>query len=146
HRGAIYSVVANREQSFVHFIQRKCSHLRAHPDLGREFQEVPRILPGHVGYAADLPLTPEQRVVIELRDAVEMDCVNRDHTAFPKRRERRDDHIPAWSESERAVEFHGRLVLSIAHPPCTQRLCKLTVAVAASGNVNFAFPRVQYGY
>ena len=54
------------------------------PISPRQFQEIASVGAGHVGDTADLPLAPQQAVVVELRDAVEVDGV--DGTTPPLRR------------------------------------------------------------
>ena len=57
-------------------------------DLGSNFelmgdgQKVTRILPGHVGYTPNLPLSPKQLVVVKGRHLVKMNGIDRHYAAF----------------------------------------------------------------
>ena len=85
-------------------------------DLGGELEEVAGILAGHVGYAADLALAPEELVVVEGGHLVEVDGVDGDDAAFSQAGEGADDDDAAGGEGDGAVEVDGGLVVFGAYP------------------------------
>src|SRR5581483_3481508 len=101
---------------------------------------------GHIGHAANLTLTPEQLVIIEFRHAVEVNGVDCDHASFAQTGERRNDNVTAGREGDSPIKFNRRLVVFGANPSCTQRFREFAMRFAASGNVDFAVPRLQYMY
>src|SRR5271169_2154966 len=58
-------------------------------DVAGNLEEVAGIGAGHVGDAADLPLAPQQAVVIEFGDAIEVNGVDGNHSTFAQAAERR---------------------------------------------------------
>src|ERR1041385_4131621 len=86
HRRAIHFIVPDRVEGVVHIRQRERAGVRADADLYRQRDEIAGVLPRHIGDTAELALAPEQRIVIELRDAVEVNRVDRDDPAFAQRR------------------------------------------------------------
>ncbi len=79
---AVDGIVLHRQQRFVGLVEWKHSDSRLHPDLRGQFEKVASVAAGHVGHTAQLALAPEQTVVIELRDAIKMNRVDRHHAAF----------------------------------------------------------------
>jgi hypothetical protein len=47
-------------------------------DRTRQIRKIPHMGARHIGNATNLPFSPRQPVIIELRNAVEMDGVDRD--------------------------------------------------------------------
>ena len=86
-----------------------------------------------------------RRVVIELRDAVQMNRVDRHHAAFAQAGERGNHHVAAGRKGHGAIERNGRPVLFSADPCCAERAREFAVRFAAGGNVDLAIPRVQHG-
>jgi hypothetical protein len=68
-----------------------------------DLEKVARILPGHIGYTADLSLAPEQRIVVEGRHVIEMDGVDGDHATLPQTRKRADNYFSAGRECDCSV-------------------------------------------
>src|SRR5260370_2122139 len=75
HYGSALGLVLYSPQSFVCLVKREDLDLRRDADFAGQFQEVAGILAGHVGYAADPALAPEELVVVEDGHAVEVDGV-----------------------------------------------------------------------
>src|SRR5579871_208721 len=113
-------------------------------NLCREGQKIARICTRHVGHASNLALTPKQFIVVELRNAVEMNRVDRNHSAFPQARKRSHDHVAGRREGHRAIEFNGRLFGLVSHPCGSQRLSELAMRLSSSRNINFAIPRLKH--
>src|SRR5262245_12438920 len=80
HRRPVNGVPFHGRQGLIRLLQRKQRNLRPQPDFCREVQKIPRILSGHVRYAANLPFAPEQPVVIELRHAIQVDGIDRHYS------------------------------------------------------------------
>jgi hypothetical protein len=108
-------------------------------------QEVAGVGTGHVGDAADLALTPEELVVVEFGDTVEVDGVDGDHAAFAQAGKGGNDDVAAGGEGDGAVEFFWRTVIFCADPSCTERSGEFAVGFAARGNVNLTIPGLQDG-
>ena len=127
HRGSVDRVVLQRQQRFVGLLQREHGDLGPEPDLARQLKEIAGVGAGHVGDTADLPLTPQQAVVIEFGDAIQMDGVDRHHAALAEARERRDHDIATGGEGDGAVERDRGAVELGSHPIGAQRLGQLAV-------------------
>src|ERR1035438_4905135 len=82
HRCAVDGIVLDREQSLVGLMERKLRHLGMKLDLGGNLEKVARVGAGHVRNAANLALAPQQMVVVELGNAVKVDCVNGDDSSL----------------------------------------------------------------
>ncbi len=108
-----------------------------------DLEKVAPILPGHVGHTADLPLAPEQRVVVEGRHMIEMDGVDGDHATLPQTRKGADYYFSAGRECDCTVERHWRLFIFFADPGRAKRSRHFSVGFAPGYDVNFAFPRLQ---
>ncbi len=72
-------------------------------DFAGDAEEVAGVLAGHVGYAADLAFAPEEAVVVELGDAVEVDGVDGYDASFAEAGEGGDDYVAAGGEGYGAV-------------------------------------------
>src|SRR6185312_4646250 len=81
-RRTVDCITLNRSQRLVCLIERKRLHFRLQVDLRRYLQKIASIGARHIRYAAQLPLAPQQFVVIKFRYTIEMNRVDRDHTAF----------------------------------------------------------------
>src|SRR5215469_10238774 len=119
--GSINGVVLHRNEGLICLVEREDRDFRTQANSCRECQEVTGVRAGHIGNASNLALPPKQRVVIKLRDAVEMDGIDRDHAAFPKASERGHHHIARRSEGHRAIEIDGWLFRFGSHPCGPQR-------------------------
>ena len=93
----------DRQKSVVCLIQGKDGNLGPNIEIVGDRQEVSRILPGHVGYTAYLPLAPKQLVVVEHRHMVEMNCIDRHYAALTQTGEGAHDDLSTGSKSDRAV-------------------------------------------
>src|SRR5271157_2118518 len=112
-------------------------------DLGRKLQEIAGVRAGHVGDTANLALAPEQAVVIELRNAIEVNGVDGDHTAFSQTGERSHHHISAGREGDGAIQFGRWLVSFGAYPFGSQRLGQAAMRGSSRGDIDVALPRVK---
>ncbi len=64
------------QQSNVDLIERVGIHLGFEMNVGRNLQEFTCVLACHVRDAAQLPFSPEDRVVVELGHAVQMNRID----------------------------------------------------------------------
>src|SRR5258707_733290 len=103
-------------ECFVSLVERKHSRLRPQADARCQVKKVTRISASHVRNATNLPLAPKQRVVIELRDTIQMDSIDRHHAALAQRGERCDHHVTTGRKGDRTIEFHWRLLCFGADP------------------------------
>jgi len=87
---------SDRRVARIRALEWKRRNFRIDLDFGRESEEIARVLTRHIRNAADLTLTPQQRIVIELGHAIEVNRVDRHDTAFAQSSERRDDDIAGW--------------------------------------------------
>ena len=85
-----------------------------------------------------------KRVVVELRDAVEVDGVDGDDAAFPQGGERVDHHIAAGGEGDGAVEGDGRTFGIVADPGCAHGARELLVRSAARRDIDLAIPGLEH--
>src|SRR6185437_15209926 len=119
-------------------VECECRYFRCKPEFGSGPQKITRVVASHVGYAPDLAFAPEKSVVIELRNPIEMNRVDGNHTAFSQTRKGRNDHIAAGSEGHGAIELYGWLIRLGSHPRGAERTGKLLVRFAACRHVHFA--------
>ena len=68
--------------------------MRSQSNLCRNLQKVVGIRTCHICDAADLALSPEQAIVVELRNPIQVDSVDRHYAAFPKASQRRNHDVP----------------------------------------------------
>ena len=118
--GAIHGIVFEQRERVIHLVEREGSHLGLQTNLGGDLQEIARILARHVCHAAHLPFAPQQSVLIELRNAIQMDGVNGHNAAFAQTGQRGDHDISAGSEGNRTIQLHRRFVFLTAHPCCAE--------------------------
>src|SRR5690242_12215624 len=85
-------------------------------ELKSNLEEVVGVGARHVGDGADLALAPEERVVVEGGDLIEVDGVDGDDAAFAQSRERADDDLAGGSEGDGAVELDGWAGVFVADP------------------------------
>jgi len=111
----------------------------------RSLEKITGVLAGHVGYAADLALAPEQLVVVEGGHLIEMNCIDGDHAAFSQAGECADDHFSAGSEGDGAVELDGWFRIFVAHPGCAESSGASAMGFTPGDDVDLAFPGLQYG-
>src|ERR1700722_5685793 len=78
---SIPRVVLDRRQRLIRLIERERRNARRDADLARQFEKIPGIRPRHIRHAANLPLAPQQPIVIELRNTIEMNRVDGHHSA-----------------------------------------------------------------
>ena len=143
HRGAVDGVTSHGQQSLIGLIEWELRYFWTHANLGGDPKKVAGILTGHVGDATKLAFPPQQTVIVELRNTVEMDRVDRDDSTFTKAAERRDHHVTTGREGNRAVKFAGWLVGFSANPLRAEGLRQLLVLLSARRDINITLPRVQ---
>ena len=102
-RGAVDGIVLDGEQRVVHTVERERCGLWSNSQATGDFQEIARVRTRHIRDAAHLALAPQQAIVIEFRNPIQMDGVDRNHTAFAETGERRDHHVAAGSKRDRAI-------------------------------------------
>src|ERR1019366_7334535 len=66
----------------VGVFERKRSHFGAKVNLSRNLKEIPRIGTSHIRDAANLTLSPQKVIVVELRNAVEVDRIDHSTPLF----------------------------------------------------------------
>src|SRR5579864_1167531 len=109
HGRSIYRIILNGDQSLIRMVQGKHFHFRSQADLSCDIEEVAGVGASHVGHTAQLPLAPEQLVVIKLRNAIQVDGVDRNHPSFPQARKRRNHYVSAGRKGHGAIQLQGRL-------------------------------------
>ena len=114
-------------------------------DFGGELEVVAGVVAGHVGYAADLALAPEEGVVVEGGHLVEVDGVDGDDASFAEAGEGGEDDGSAGGEGDGAVELDGWLVVFGADPFCPGGGCLVAVGLAAGGDEDVAVPVTEDG-
>src|SRR5664279_1788533 len=97
-RCAVDGIVLDREQSFVGLMERELRHLGMKLDLGGNLEEVARVGAGHIRNAANLALAPQQMVVVELGNAIEMNRVNGDDSSLAQTCQGSYHHVSAGRE------------------------------------------------
>src|SRR6201987_1545162 len=137
-------VVTDHLECLVRAFQRIRHHTGLQPDISGNLQEVPCILACHVGDAADLPLTPEKRIVIKLWYAVEMDSVDRENPAFGERSQGGDHHFADRSEGDGAIERDWRYIGAATDPFGAELARKLLVLRLTCRHVDFAVPCLHH--
>jgi hypothetical protein len=98
----------------VCFLQRERDDTRSKIQITRQGEKIARILPGHVGHTADLSLAPEQLVVVEGGQLIEVNGVDCDYSTFAQGGESTNDNLPAGSERDGAIKLGGRLCVFVA--------------------------------
>ena len=63
-----------------------------------------------------MPLAPEERIVVELGNTVEVDGVDGDDAAFAQGCEGGEDDVSAGREGDGGVERDGRALGGVANP------------------------------
>src|SRR5580700_1509087 len=142
-RRSVDGVMLDGGERLVGLVQGKYGYLWLQPYVGGSFEKVSRVGSSHVCDAADLALAPQQPVVIEFGDTVEMDRVDRDDASFSQAGERRDHDVSAGRKRHSAIEFDRRLVGFTAHPGCSQTGSQLTMGSATRRDVDLAAPGMQ---
>src|SRR6266851_2363409 len=145
HYGAALGLVLDSLQSFVCLVKREDLDLRRDADFAGQFQEVAGILAGHVGYAANLALAPEELVIVEGGHAVEVDGVDGDYASLAEAGEGGDDDGSAGREGDGTIEFNRGLFALLADPGCAEGGSLLAMALTAGGDVDLAVPGLKDG-
>src|SRR6266404_8309591 len=73
---SVYRIALDGCQRFICLVERESFYPGLKVNLSCDVEEVTGICASHVGDAPNLPLSPEQAVVIELRNTIKMDSVN----------------------------------------------------------------------
>src|SRR6202790_4300001 len=84
--GPVYRITLHSRERFIRAMEWKDRYLCLYPYLTGDLQENAGIGAGHVGYTADLPLAPQQAIVIKLWHSVQMNGVDCDNPALAKSR------------------------------------------------------------
>jgi hypothetical protein len=127
----------------IRLLQRKYGYLWLQPDVSGDFEKIAGIGSSHVGNAAYLALAPQETVIVEFRNPVEMDGVDGNDASFSQARERGDDDFSAGRESHGTVKLHGWPFGFTAHPLRAQRFRQLAMRRAAGRDIYVAVPRAQ---
>src|SRR5271166_1771874 len=106
-------------------------------------QKVARILSSHVGHAPDLPLTPQQFVVVNGRHLIEVNCVDGHYATLAQTGEGTYYHLSTGSEGDGAIEGHRRLIIFFANPGGAERDSHASMGFASGHNVDLALPGLQ---
>src|SRR5579862_8507601 len=121
HRSAVDRVLLHCTQSLVGLSERKSRHLRMQTDFARDLQEIKCVGASHIGHTADLTLSPQEGVIVELWDAVEVNGIDCDHATLAQARQCRNHDITARRKRNSSIQFHWRLLGLVADPLCSQR-------------------------
>jgi hypothetical protein len=143
HRRTALAFLFDSGQSAIGIGERKCDHRRTQADVARESEEVAGILAGHVGHAAQLALAPEERIVVEGGHLVEVDGVNRHHSALAQRNEGADDHRSHGCEGDGAIELDRRFGIHVADPRGPGVAGCLLARRVARDDIDFAVPGTE---
>src|SRR5258708_3158622 len=81
-RGCVDSIVLDGGEGFVGLVESENGDFGLETNVGGDLEKIARVGARHISYAADLPLAPQQPVVIEFWDAVEMNGVDGNDAAF----------------------------------------------------------------
>jgi hypothetical protein len=103
HGCAIDGVLLYRLQSFIGLIKGKGRYPGPKINLGGDLDKISGIGARHIGHAAKLPLSPQQAIVVKFRNPVEMNRVDRNHSAFSQTPESGYNYISAGRKSHRPV-------------------------------------------
>ena len=144
HCRAVDRIALHRRQGLIRLIERKGRDPRLELNLGSQFQKIAGIGARHVRDAPNLPLAPQQLVIIELRYAIKMNRIDGDYSAFAQAAERGDHHLPAGSERNCPIKFHGRLLRLRANPLRSQRFRQFAMRLSPRRHINLAPPRAQH--
>lgn len=91
-------------------------HLWSNVELVCHCYKIACILPRHVGYAANLSLTLQKRLVIERWDFIEANCIDRDHATFTETGESIHHDLPPRGKGHSTVELNRRLIVLRTNP------------------------------
>src|SRR5258708_7025096 len=81
-RGSVDGIVLDGGEGLVRLVERENGDFGLETNVGGDLEKIARVGARHIGDTADLTLTPEKPVVIEFRNAVEMNGVNGNDAAF----------------------------------------------------------------
>ena len=130
-------------ERLIRLIERKNRDFRRQVNGSGDLQKIASILARHIGHTPDLPLPPEQLVVVEFGKTVQVNGVDRHHAPFPQTGERGDHNVSARRKGDGAIELDRRTLPFIAHPNRSQRAGQLAMRFAAGGNIHLAVPGEQ---
>ena len=85
-------------------------------NVGCDAEEILSIRSRQVCNASNLTLAPKQTVVVEFRDAIEVNRINGHHATFSEASKGGDDDVTAGCESYCPVEQNRRAAQFIAYP------------------------------
>src|SRR5215472_13843745 len=107
---AINGIILQSSQGVVGLFERELRHFGLQLDVVSQLEEIASVGSGHIRNAAQLALSPEQPVIIKLRHAIEVNCVDGDHAPLAEAGERGNDNISTGRKGDSAVESHRRLI------------------------------------
>src|SRR5208337_65370 len=120
---SVDGILFYRNQSFVGLLEWECSHLRLQTNLARDLEKISSVSTRHVGDTPQLALAPQQAIVVKLRNPVQVNSVDGNHSSLSQTSERCYYHIATRSKSHGAVKLRGRPVGLTSDPNCAQRSC-----------------------
>src|ERR1039458_4812230 len=106
--GSVDGTLFYRHQRFVGLIEREGSYFRPQTNLACDLEKISSVSTRHVRDTAKLALAPQQAIVIKLRNAVQVNGVDGDHSSLSQAGESCDYDIATGSESHCTIEFRGR--------------------------------------
>ena len=104
-----------------------------------------RVFAGHIGDTPNLPLSPQELVVVEGRHLVEMNGVNRHHSALSQTGKRIYDDLAARSECDCPVQQNRRAVIFPPDPGCIELTGRGPMRRSPRDDVGLASPRLENG-
>src|SRR5579863_2796084 len=138
--GAAFGFVLHGGEGLVGLRERKCRDRGTETDIARQGEKVARILAGHVGHAAKLAFAPEELVVIEGRNLIEVNGVDGDYASFAQGSQSADHDTSHGRKGDGTVERHGRHGVEVADPGGSGIAGSLLARLVAGDNVDFAIP------
>src|SRR6266852_3785083 len=82
--GSVDGILFYRTQSFVDLVEWECSYFRLQTNLARDLEEISSVSPSHVRDTPKLALAPEQAVIVKLRNPVQVNRVDGNHSSLPQ--------------------------------------------------------------
>jgi hypothetical protein len=114
--GASDALCLDRCESIVYAVEREYGCFRPETDLISNLKKIASVGACHIRDAADLPFSPKETIIVELRDSVQMNSVDGYDTAFPQASERSDNDIAAGRVSNRPVQWYRYFVFVTSDP------------------------------
>src|SRR5271170_7860330 len=96
---SVDGILFHRDQSFVGLVEWKGSHLGLQTNLARNLEKISSVGPSHVCDTPKLALAPQQAVVVELWNPVQVNGVDGNHSSLAQAGECRYYDIATGSKS-----------------------------------------------